>query len=328
MAEDPLALTSEPVVTVIMAAYNAAPFLGRAVESVKQQSFDRWELIIVDDLSTDDTFAVAQSYAGSDPRISVLRLPKNGGPGAARNAGIAAARGQWIAPLDADDRYSRDRLEVLIKLCEQQSFDMLADNQFFYDEKVDQIIGTGGPENLSLRDWNFSTHINAEIEGWSKNFTSGLRKPLISLKFLKENNIRYNGDLRFGEDFLLYTDLILAGAKAAITHQAFYIYTMPYGTMSGQSSGLSRTRGDISDTIRLIDYIIEMNRTRLTADQLALLQKLKAHRMRTLTYLQFRGYIRAGKSIDALLTVIRNPGLLSVIGQQIVRKTAPLMKAN
>ncbi|MPZ19209.1 MAG: glycosyltransferase [Luteitalea sp.] len=88
-------------VSAVMPAYNAAPYLKDAVDSVISQTFENWELIVIDDGSQDDTPTVLAAYR--DPRIRVLRLPKNSGRGAARNAGLAVATGRYIAVCDSDD---------------------------------------------------------------------------------------------------------------------------------------------------------------------------------------------------------------------------------
>lgn len=96
-----------PTVSVIMPAYNGAALIGETIESVLAQSFDDFELIIVDDCSTDATLEVVRRYA--DPRIRTLRAPENGGPVLARNRAFAAARGSYIAGLDQDDLCTPDR---------------------------------------------------------------------------------------------------------------------------------------------------------------------------------------------------------------------------
>lgn len=95
-----------PRVSVIVPVLNAGAYLGEAIESIMSQSFQDWELIIVDDGSTDDSPAVAQSYREKDARIVLLPPDKDRrGAAAARNRGIAASRGEFITFLDADDLY-------------------------------------------------------------------------------------------------------------------------------------------------------------------------------------------------------------------------------
>ncbi len=91
-----------PAISIIMPAFNAAPFIEEAVQSVIAQDFRDWELLIVEDSSTDDTFAVAERLAAADARVKLMRNPRKG-VSAARNTGIEAARGRYIAFLDADD---------------------------------------------------------------------------------------------------------------------------------------------------------------------------------------------------------------------------------
>lgn len=102
---------ASPLVSVIMSAYNSADVLPRAIASVQAQSFTEWELIIVDDGSTDGTYAVASEFAGHDPRIRVFAQGANRGVAIARNKAINAANARYIAFLDADDTWLRHKLE-------------------------------------------------------------------------------------------------------------------------------------------------------------------------------------------------------------------------
>lgn len=101
---------NEPAVSVIMPVYNRAALLRRAVESVLAQSMPDFELIIVDDGSTDDSLEVARALSESDRRIVVVEYSGPHGPGAARNAGLARARAAWVAFLDSDDVWMPDTL--------------------------------------------------------------------------------------------------------------------------------------------------------------------------------------------------------------------------
>lgn len=97
-----------PRVSVIVPAHNAAPFLGEALRSLERQTFGDWEAVVVDDASADDTHAVAQGFGG---RVRALRSERNLGPAGARNLGLAEARGELIALLDADDWWEPAYLE-------------------------------------------------------------------------------------------------------------------------------------------------------------------------------------------------------------------------
>jgi teichuronic acid biosynthesis glycosyltransferase TuaG len=101
-----------PAVTVVTPAWNAAATLAEAVASVIAQTRGDWEMLIVDDGSTDGSRPLAEALAAAEPRIRVLGWDDNRGPAAARNAAIRAARGRVIAFLDADDRWVPEKLEL------------------------------------------------------------------------------------------------------------------------------------------------------------------------------------------------------------------------
>lgn len=99
------------LVSIITPAYRAARFVGETIRSVQAQTWTNWEMLIVDDCSPDDTCAVVEAAAAGDARVRLIRQPQNGGPAAARNAALAAARGRWLAFLDSDDLWLPEKLE-------------------------------------------------------------------------------------------------------------------------------------------------------------------------------------------------------------------------
>lgn len=99
-----------PLVSVIMPAYNAERYIRESIESVLNQSYKRWELIIIDDCSQDSTARIVREYAESDPRLKLIQSKKNVGPATARNIGIEAATGGYLALLDSDDLWLPEKL--------------------------------------------------------------------------------------------------------------------------------------------------------------------------------------------------------------------------
>ena len=96
---------SQPFISVIMPVYNGIAYLERAVQSLLRQTYTDWELIAVDDGSTDQSYEMLGRYAVQDPRIHVYRMPVNSGPSAARNLGLSKAHGDMVAYLDCDDEF-------------------------------------------------------------------------------------------------------------------------------------------------------------------------------------------------------------------------------
>ena len=115
-----------PSISVIVPVYQAEKFLPACAESVTNQTFSDWELILVDDGSTDGSSALCGRFAAKDPRIRVFHRKRNQGVSEARNLGLNEAKGDFIAFLDADDCYEFQALETLWNLREQSGADAAA----------------------------------------------------------------------------------------------------------------------------------------------------------------------------------------------------------
>lgn len=96
-------MNEDTKIDVIMAAYNAARFIDEAIESICCQTYKVWQLIIIDDCSTDETYSKLLKWKEKDPRIKILQTPSNLGVGGARDFGIAHANSRYIAMMDSDD---------------------------------------------------------------------------------------------------------------------------------------------------------------------------------------------------------------------------------
>lgn len=96
------------MVSIVIPAYNAAPFLRECLDSVRAQSFTDWEAVVVDDGSTDSTPDITQAYADADSRFRLLRKP-NGGLSSARNHGVAHSTGEWVTFLDSVKETGRQK---------------------------------------------------------------------------------------------------------------------------------------------------------------------------------------------------------------------------
>jgi glycosyltransferase involved in cell wall biosynthesis len=107
-------MVAAPVVSVIIPSYNAGEFISRAIDSVRAQTFTNWEILVIDNHSRDSTTKVVQSY--DDDRIALHRIHNNGVIAASRNMGIRAAKGGWLAFLDADDWWVPNKLERCLEV--------------------------------------------------------------------------------------------------------------------------------------------------------------------------------------------------------------------
>lgn len=110
----------EGLVSVITPCYNGSRFISETIESVMKQTYPEWEMLIVDDGSTDDSAKIVQGYTEKDARVRLIRQ-ENGGSASARNHGIREAEGQYIALLDADDLWEPEFLEKQIAFMKREN---------------------------------------------------------------------------------------------------------------------------------------------------------------------------------------------------------------
>ncbi|GBR01248.1 glycosyltransferase family 2 protein [Acetobacter oeni] len=228
--------------SVIVTTYNSSAFVNRAIESLKNQTLPPMEVLIVDDCSSDNTIDVIKQLITGDERFRIIALPVNGGPSAARNAGIGLAGGEWIATLDADDAYAPERLEKLSAAIEQTGpLDMVADDLLFYDSDIRTETGASGAirdfggKIISLPIFFQYNLVNGQRTDW------GLLKPCFRRAFLTETGQLYPTTIRHGEDFLFFTNLLLKGARWGLVDQPLYIYTQRVGSVSQKLSEVTRT---------------------------------------------------------------------------------------
>lgn len=108
------------LVSIITPTFNSEKYISQTIHSVLNQTHQNWEMLIVDDCSSDETFSIISKFATQDSRIKVFKLDKNSGAGVARNFAIQQAIGNYIAFLDADDLWKPEKLEKQINFMEMQ----------------------------------------------------------------------------------------------------------------------------------------------------------------------------------------------------------------
>lgn len=132
------------IVSIITPVYNSEKYLKDTIESVIMQDYENWELIIIDDSSTDNSRAIVKSYMLKDERIHLILLSENSGVANARNVGMKASRGRYIAFLDSDDLWYPD------KLSQQVTF-MKTHNYYFTYSNYDLINDQGNKLNKEIK---------------------------------------------------------------------------------------------------------------------------------------------------------------------------------
>jgi len=189
----------KPLVSVITPVYNSSKFVGEAIRSVQAQTFTDWEMIIVDDCSTDNSVQIVEAFVHKDDRIQLIKLATNSGAAIARNSAIEVTQGRYVAFLDSDD------LWLPVKLEKQLAFMQANDYPFSYAayDKVDengQVFGhIGVPDRVGYSDLLKTCSIGCLTAMYDSEYFGKVYMPLICkrqdfglwLKLLKKTNYAY-----------------------------------------------------------------------------------------------------------------------------------------
>ncbi|MDD4555993.1 MAG: glycosyltransferase family 2 protein [Alphaproteobacteria bacterium] len=126
-----------PEISIIAPAYNSEKYLASTIKSILHQTYNDWELIFVDDCSTDKTRQIAESFAEKDSRIKVYRNEKNYGVGETRNFAMEQAKGRYFAFIDSDDVWAKTKLEKQYRFMKENNYPISHTSYIFMDENGD-----------------------------------------------------------------------------------------------------------------------------------------------------------------------------------------------
>jgi len=214
-------------VSIITPVYNAEKFILQTIHSIQKQSYENWELILIDDGSTDDSFEIIEQVKLKDKRIKSIQFLENLGAAEARNAGIKAAKGRFIAFIDSDDLWKEDKLERQLKF-------MKANQLGFTFTSYEIINEQGEAINKSV---NVPEKIN--YEQLLKNTIIGCSTVVIDRKIIGEFEMPL---IRKGQDSATWLSILKNNVKAYGMNQILMSYRKVEGSLSSNKrEALKRT---------------------------------------------------------------------------------------
>ncbi|OQB43705.1 MAG: putative glycosyltransferase EpsJ [Parcubacteria group bacterium ADurb.Bin159] len=232
-----MAKDKSPLVSIVVPAYNAEKYIKDCINSVLQQTYSNFELILIDDGSTDNTAKIMGSF--TDKRIIFLPQTNNRGVSFARNVGIKIAKGKWITFLDADDCFAPKRLKHIIPIAEE------AGPNFFISDNLQICLDT--PEGLKPLTTGFAQyHINIAYQSTKDyTFTDFLKnplglKPLIPLDAIIKNKILFDETISSAEDFKYWCQLFQIGLILRIYNEPLYLYRLTPNSLSTNRENSAR----------------------------------------------------------------------------------------
>ncbi len=195
-----------PLVSVIMPSYNAGKFIGEAIDSILQQTYENWELIIIEDCSSDNSLEIIQRY--KDSRIKVFYNRKNRGISETTNKGIQESKGKYIALLDDDDIAEKERLSLQVEYLEQYpEIDILGGRTKVINEQSEIINFLGKPRNNPK-------YIKAVLLFSCMDFMNSTA--MIRRDFIENNNLYYRNGCYGMQDFRFYIESSKVGNISTI----------------------------------------------------------------------------------------------------------------
>lgn len=209
-------------ISIIIPIYNVESYLRKCLDSIMEQSFPYFELLLINDGSTDASTQICQEYVEKDDRIRYFEK-ENGGVSSARNFGIKHSRGEYITFIDSDDWIEPNYLEILYKTIKEQEADIVVTNYYTFREEdamfLFHVAETNEPlvfqPNDSFFNYMFST-FGTDI-AWGSSWSKLFKKSLF-------DRLCFSEDISWAEDFDLMYKLFLISERIIYLHKAPYCY--------------------------------------------------------------------------------------------------------
>ena len=262
-----------PLVSIVMPTYNAEPFIAEAIGSVLAQEHENWELLIVDDASTDGTAKVIDGF--TDPRISVFHQAVNGGIGSARNVAMDHVRGNFLCTFDSDDVLPPQSLSSRVKvMIDRPEVDIVDGRVVVYERDLVRTIRTFDP-----------TFEGEPLDELVSLRTSCFFGPSWMLRWDPASTLRFNTEVTHAEDLLFYLNYAKGKRYTYVRTPVLHYRVTGYSAMS-KYDGLERS----------YRYIERWLNERSDLASPAQVRRFD-HRWRSI---MFRTWLKAGKPIPAI----------------------------
>ncbi len=227
------------LVSVIMPSYNSAKYIGEAVDSVLNQTYKNWELIIIDDCSTDSSLNVLEKY--NDNRIRVLKNKENNGAAVTRNKGLEVANGRYVAFLDCDDVWHRDKLWLSLKFMVENEYIFVCTDYTVVKEDND-FVTEYVPKKDSYRYKNILKHN-----------CIGCSTVVLDRDFLGDVLMPVNAPKR--EDFACWLKILRHGRRAYVLHRSLTIYRRRDSSVSSRKAKMAKYQWNVYRKVERLSFI-------------------------------------------------------------------------
>lgn len=208
------------LISVIIPVYNVEEYLRECVDSVLSQTYENYEIILVDDGSTDNSGKICDEYAEKNDKITVIHK-ENSGPSKTRNIGLKAAKGEYIYFLDSDDYLKNNAFEKLVSVAKTEDADVV----FFDGLSFADPEGAFDVKQGYLRNNNYKTDIGYSVLtelNKNKDFHCSIPLLFIQREFLNESGLLINEEIYCSEDMLFTYQLFCVASRVAQCFESLY----------------------------------------------------------------------------------------------------------
>ena len=248
-----------PIVSIIVPVYNAEKTLERCVDSILNQTYQEYELLLVDDGSTDSSAALCDGYAARDPRVRVFHK-ENAGVSNARNLALAQARGTYLQFLDSDDWITPEATASLVRAAEDHQCDLVISD--FYRVVGERVSHKGDiDEDTVLTQEEYAAHM---MENPADFYYGVLWNKLYRRQIVEDHHLRMDPEISWCEDFMFNLEYIRHAQRFYALQVPIYYYVKTKGSLASQSLSISKT---IRMKLMLFEYYNQFYKSVLDEDE-------------------------------------------------------------
>ena len=249
-------------ISVIIPIYNTSKYLTECLDSIMNQTFRGFEIIMIDDGSTDRSYEIALDYKKKDDRFILIRTD-NRGQSAARNMGLDNAKGEYIYFLDSDDYLSSNALEILYNKAKNDDLDILKFSAFVFEDEKREYIWRYWQEDFGYKYHGIynDTYSGIKLFGdfiKNEDYYPSVCMELIRRSLLTSNNIRFLEGVILEDNLFNYESMMVANRIGVLNEPLYYRRVRPSSTMTNPQ--LMRKIKSISVIIQRLEERITVNK--------------------------------------------------------------------
>lgn len=246
-------MQQKPLLSIIVPMYNRRQYILECVNSIRQQTFTRWELLLIDDASTDGTPALCRAAFSGDSRIKIVLQPQNQGVSAARNRGLELAQGDYVTFVDSDDFLLPEGLQDMMDIALSQPVDVVwSMGRYYKQADAEELIpapdDTGVGQDVTMLSQDMSERVQLVCN--SPAWTGAVWNRIYRRQFLQELPLNFE-QLTANEDTLFNFICLFRARNYMLTTKLYYVYRLSEDSILRKAKDLTSLEWQVQDTFKL-----------------------------------------------------------------------------